>query len=103
LDYIYIYPDYNSVGDSYLRVGVKDTGINEDGKYTQIRTGFTTPPKLTLGSLLSFALHPGWTSNNLAREKFKLANIIHMTEKGSSIDKSVIDYINEQFDPAMNW
>ncbi len=43
------------------------------------RTGFTTPPKLTL------------------------ANIIHMTEKGSSIDKSVIDYINEQFDPAMNW
>ena len=67
------------------------------------RTGFTTPPKLTLGSLLSFALHPGWTINNLAREKFKLANIIHMTEKGTSIDKSVIDYINEQFDPAMNW
>jgi len=67
------------------------------------RTGFTTPPKLTLGSLLSFALHPGWTINNLTREKFKLANIIHMTEKGSSIDKSVIDYINEQFDPAMNW
>ena len=67
------------------------------------RTGFTTPPKLTLGSLLSFALHPGWTINNLIHEKFKLANIIHMTEKGSSIDKSVIDYINEQFDPAMNW
>ncbi len=67
------------------------------------RTGFTTPPKLTLGSLLSFALHPVWTINNLIHEKFKLANIIHMTEKGSSIDKSVIDYINEQFDPAMNW
>ena len=67
------------------------------------RTGFTTPPKLTLGSLLSFALHPAWTINNLIHEKFKLANIIHMTEKGSSIDKSVIDYINEQFDPAMNW
>jgi len=32
-----------------------------------------------------------------------LANIIHMTEKGSSIDKSVMDYINEQFDPSMNW
>jgi len=67
------------------------------------RTGFTTPPKLTLGSLLSFALHPGWTINNLIHEKFKLANIIHMTQKGTSIDKSVIDYINEQFDPAMNW
>ena len=68
-----------------------------------IRTGFTTPPKLTLGSLLSFALHPVWTINNLTHEKFKLANIIHMTQKGTSIDKSVIDYINEQFDPAMNW
>ncbi len=67
------------------------------------RTGFTTPPKLTLGSLLSFALHPGWTINNLIHEKFKLANIVHMTQKGTSIDKSVIDYINEQFDPAMNW
>ena len=67
------------------------------------RTGFTTPPRLTLGSLLSFALHPVWTINHLIHEKFKLANIIHMTEKGSSIDKSVIDYINEQFDPAMNW
>ena len=67
------------------------------------RSGFTTPPKLTLGSLLSFALHPGWTINNLVHEKFKLANIVHMTQKGTSIDKSVIDYINEQFDPAMNW
>ncbi len=67
------------------------------------RTGFTTPPKLTLGSLLSFALHPAWTLNNLFHEKFKLANIIHMTEKGSSIEKSVIDYINEQFDRSMNW
>ena len=67
------------------------------------RTGFSTPPRLTLGSLLSFATHPQWSLNYLFREKFKLANIIHMTDKGSSIDKSVIDYINEQFDPSMNW
>ena len=67
------------------------------------RTGFSTPPRLTLGSLLSFALHPGWSLNYLFSRKFKLENIIHMTDKGSSIDKSVIDYINEQFDPSMNW
>ncbi len=67
------------------------------------RTGFTTSPKLTLASLISFALHPHWTINNLIHEKFKLANLDHMTEKGSSIDKSVIDYIDEQFDPSMNW
>ena len=67
------------------------------------RTGFSTPPRLTLSSLLSFALHPGWSLNYLLNSKFKLENIIHMTDKGSSIDKSVIDYINEQFDPSMNW
>jgi len=67
------------------------------------RTGFSTPPKLTLSSLLSFALHPGWSLNYLFSDKFKLENIIHMTDKGSSIDKSVMDYINEQFDPSMNW
>ena len=67
------------------------------------RTGFSTPPRLTLGSLLSFILHPEWSLNYLFREKFKLANIVHMTEKGSSIDRSVMSYINEQFDPSMNW
>ena len=67
------------------------------------RTGFSTPPRLTLSSLLSFALHPGWSLNYLLSSKFKLENIIHMTDKGSSIDKSVIDYINEQFDTTMNW
>jgi len=67
------------------------------------KTGFSTPPRLTLGSLLSFALHPEWSLNYLFREKFKLANIVHMTEKGSSIDRSVVGYINEQFDPSMNW
>ena len=67
------------------------------------RTGFSTPPRLTLGSLLSFMLHPDWSLNYLFREKFTLANIVHMTEKGSSIDRSVMGYINEQFDPSMNW
>ena len=67
------------------------------------RTGFSTPPRLTLGSLLSFAMHPQWSLNYLFGSKFKLENIIHMTGKGSSIDKSIIDYINEQFDPSMNW
>mgnify|MGYP001219361113 CR=1 FL=1 len=67
------------------------------------RTGFTTPPKLTLKSLLSFAMHPAWVFNYLTHEKFKLANVATKTDKGTNIAKSVIDYINEQYDPAMNW
>ena len=67
------------------------------------RTGFTTPPRLTLKSLLSFAMHPTWVFNYLTHEKFKLANVAKKTDKGTNIAKSVIDYINEQYDPAMNW
>jgi L-lactate dehydrogenase (cytochrome) len=67
------------------------------------RTGFTTPPKLTLKSLLSFAAHPKWTLNYLTHEKFELANVSHFTKKGSSIAKGVMEYINEQYDPAMSW
>ena len=67
------------------------------------RTGFTTPPKSTLESLLSFAMRPEWVFKYLINKKFELANIKHKTDKGTNIAKSVIDYINEQYDPAMNW
>ena len=67
------------------------------------RTGFATPPKLTMSSLMSFATHPYWSLNYLMREKFELKNVSHMTKKGSSIEMSVMDYINQQFDRTMNW
>ena len=67
------------------------------------RTGFTTPPKLTLESLLSFAMRPEWVLKYLTNKKFELANIKHKTDKGTNIAKSVIDYINEQYDPSMDW
>ncbi len=67
------------------------------------RTGFTTPPKLTLESLISFAMRPKWVFKYLTNKKFELANIKHKTDKGTNIAKSVIDYINEQYDPKMNW
>ena len=67
------------------------------------RTGFTTPPKLTFESLFSFAMRPGWVFKYLTNKKFELANIKHKTDKGTNIAKSVIDYINEQYDPKMNW
>ena len=67
------------------------------------RTGFTTPPKLTFQSLMSFATHPLWVFNYLTHGKFELANVAKKTDKGTNISKSVIEYINEQYDPAMNW
>ena len=67
------------------------------------RTGFTTPPKLTLQSLMSFALHPQWVFNYFAHGKFEMSNVKNKTDKGTNIAKSVIEYINEQYDPAMSW
>ncbi|MDC0344270.1 alpha-hydroxy-acid oxidizing protein [Pelagibacteraceae bacterium] len=67
------------------------------------RWGFTTPPKLTLKSILSFMSRPKWTFNYLTHEKFQLANVANFTKKGSSIAKGVMEYINEQYDPAMSW
>ena len=67
------------------------------------RTGFTTPPKLTLESLFSFAIKPSWVFNYLFNKKFELSNVKTKTDKGTNITKSVIEYINEQYDPLMNW
>ena len=67
------------------------------------RTGFTTPPKFTLESIMNFAMRPGWLFRYFTNKKFELANIKHKTDKGTSITKSVIDYVNEQYDPHMNW
>ena len=67
------------------------------------RWGFTTPPKLTLKSILGFMMRPKWAFNYLTHEKFQLANVANFTKKGTSIAKGVMEYINEQYDPAMNW
>jgi len=67
------------------------------------RTGFTTPPKLTLQSLLSFAMRPEWVFNYFTHKRFELSNVKNKTDKGTNISKSVIEYINEQYDPEMNW
>jgi L-lactate dehydrogenase (FMN-dependent) and related alpha-hydroxy acid dehydrogenases len=54
------------------------------------RTGFTTPPKLTLQSLMSFALHPKWVFDYLTHERFELSNVSKKTDKGTNITTSVI-------------
>ena len=67
------------------------------------RSGFTTPPKLNLKSLISFGLRPRWVFDYFTNKKFELSNVKNKTDKGTNITKSVIEYINEQYDPGMNW
>jgi L-lactate dehydrogenase (cytochrome) len=66
-------------------------------------TGMTTPPNLTLKSLISFALHPEWTFNYLLREKFDLPNISRYVEAGSGVQSSIVDYLDTQMQRSIDW
>ncbi len=66
-------------------------------------TGMTTPPQLTLRSLLSFAAHPVWTCNYLFREPFDLPNISKFVAAGSSVKASIPEYIDGQMKRSIDW
>ncbi|WP_164117337.1 alpha-hydroxy acid oxidase [Sphingorhabdus sp. Alg239-R122] len=68
-----------------------------------LRTGFTSPPRLTPSSALSFAAHPRWTLNYLCREKFSLPNLDTHVAEGSNVAVSVADYFNTMLDQSMDW
>ena len=66
-------------------------------------TGFTSPPRLTLNSFLSFATHPRWTLNYLFREKFALPQLQDHIQEGTDVTVSVGDYFTNMLDQDMNW
>ena len=66
-------------------------------------TGFTSPPKLTPRSALSFATHPRWTLNYLLREKFELSNLKDYVGEGSNVSISIGDYFSTMLDQSMDW
>lgn len=68
-----------------------------------LHSGFTTPPRFTPASIISYANRPRWTLNYLFREKFRLPNLdTHVTE-GSSQALSIAQYFNTMLDTSMNW
>ena len=66
-------------------------------------TGFTSPPRLTLKSLASFALHPMWAFNYVTHEKFDLPQLNRYVKEGSSISISLGEYLSTMLDPTMSW
>jgi L-lactate dehydrogenase (cytochrome) len=67
------------------------------------RSGFTSPPRFTAASVLSYAAHPAWVFNYLCREKFALPNLNTHVDAGSNVAVSVADYFNTMLDPTMDW
>ena len=76
------------------------TGGNRE---RDLRTGFTSPPRLTLKSLFSFAMHPRWAANYFMHEKFELPQLKDYVKEGSNISVSVGDYFSTMLDQSMNW
>jgi len=76
------------------------TGGNRE---RDLRTGFTSPPKLTLRSLCSFAMHPGWALNYLTREKFSLPQLDSYVKEGTNVAISIGSYFSTMLDQSMNW
>ena len=76
------------------------TGGNRE---RDLYTGFTSPPKLTLKSLLSFAIHPGWALNYFFGEAFELAELKDFVQQGSNVSVSIGDYFANMLDQSMSW
>lgn len=68
-----------------------------------LRTGFTSPPKVTPRNALSYATHPGWTLNYLFRESFSLPNLAGHLAEGSRVAMSVGDYFTKMLDQSLDW
>jgi L-lactate dehydrogenase (cytochrome) len=76
------------------------TGGNRE---RDLRTGFTSPPKLTLNSLFSFATHPMWAWNFLTKEKFDMPHLSGHVDAGTNMAVSVGNYFSSMLDQSMNW
>jgi L-lactate dehydrogenase (cytochrome) len=75
------------------------TGGNRE---RDIRSGFAIPFRLSLASLVEFAIKPSWALNYLTREPFSLPQLkgrINMDGSALSISR----YFSEMLDPSMNW
>lgn len=76
------------------------TGGNRE---RDLRTGFTSPPKLTLSSLFSFASKPMWTINYLTKPKFELPQLQDYVGEGTNIAMSIGEYFSTMLDQSVNW
>lgn len=76
------------------------TGGNRE---RDLHTGFTSPPRLTPASVLSFALHPQWAWNFYTKEKFDMPHLSSHVDAGTNVAVSVGNYFSSMLDQSMNW
>ncbi|TNE40045.1 MAG: alpha-hydroxy-acid oxidizing protein [Alphaproteobacteria bacterium] len=68
-----------------------------------LHTGFTSPPRLTLKSLMSFATKPMWALNYFTHPAYDLVELKSHIKEGSNVAVSVGEYFSTMLDQSMNW
>lgn len=68
-----------------------------------LRSGFSSPPRFTPSSLLSYATRPAWAMNYLLREKFRMPMLDTHFSANSRESISVVDYFTAMLDQSMTW
>jgi L-lactate dehydrogenase (cytochrome) len=89
----------NGYGALCLTVDTAIAGNRE----RDLHSGMIMPPRFTIGSLTSFAMHPRWSLGALKNRSFQLANVVEYVGDIGSAGTSVIDYVNAQFDRSATW
>ena len=67
------------------------------------RSGFTSPPKFTASSALSYAMKPRWALDYMLREKFALPNLDSHVREGTGEAVSIAGYFNTMLDQTLDW
>ena len=67
------------------------------------RSGFTSPPRFTPSSALSYALKPRWALDYVFREKFALPNLDTHVSEGTGEAVSIAGYFNTMLDQSLDW
>lgn len=68
-----------------------------------LRSGFTSPPRITPTSFWSYAAKPAWGLNYMFRDKFELPNLKDHVSEGTSVPNSVADYFTNMLDQSLDW
>jgi len=67
------------------------------------RSGFSSPPRFTPSSLLSYATRPRWALDYVFREKFRLPQLDGYVQQGTGKAVSIQEYFSTMLDQSMDW
>ena len=81
-----------------LTVDLQVLGI----RYKDVKNGLSTPPKLTLKTLLDLALKPKWAFQIAKTKNKTFGNLKPYITNVSNLN-SLSSWINEQFDESLSW